>query len=203
MPLFPSTQRLAAAALLFPLVVLGTSPASAADLGFYGGLTYGVAVLEAAGESTSTPVAAMGARPLQAEAERLVAVALFGGYRLAPGLAIEGARVSLSTTMPNADDPLTDPAERAAMWAVSTVGSVPLASSLALFARFGFHYAEGQPDFAQLWETDRLGRVYGVGLRFEPSPRIELRAETERFTRVGAAAAQEASAILFGARVRF
>jgi hypothetical protein len=48
-----------------------------------------------------------------------------------------------------------------------------------------------------------LGRVYGLGLRFAPNERVDLRAEMQRFTRVGADSSTDASTMLFGARVRF
>ena len=133
----------------------------------------------------------------------MVATSLSGGSRLAPGLALEGARASFVTALPPDDTLVGDAAERAAVWSVSSVGSVPLDSSLSLFARIGLHYPEGQGQIASPAQVDELGRVYGLGLHFAPNERVDLRAEMQRFTRVGPDGSTDASAMLFGARVRF
>ncbi len=132
----------------------------------------------------------------------MVATWLPGGSPVAPGLALEGTRASFVTALPPDDTLVGDAAERAAIWAVSSVGSVPLDSSLSLFARIGLHYPEARGQ-ASLAQVDELGRVYGVGLRFAPNERVDLRAEMRRFTRVGPDGSTDASAMLFGARVRF
>jgi hypothetical protein len=104
--------------------------------------------------------------------------------------------------MPPGDSLVGNAAERVSVWSVSSVGSVPLDSSLALFARFGVHYPEAQ-QIASPTNVDELGRVYGLGLRFAPNERVDLHAEMQRFTRVGAGGSTDASAMLFGARLRF
>jgi hypothetical protein len=94
-------------------------------------------------------------------------------------------------------------AERAALWSISSVGSVPLDSSVSLLARFGLHNLEGQKQFSSPAQVDELGRVYGLGLQFAPSERVDLRAEVQRRTRVGSDGSSDDSAMLFSAQVRF
>lgn len=173
------------------------------DFGLYGGMGYGVAILENPGSTGSLPRSPPEALAVQPATERLVATSMFGGYRLAPGLAVEGARLSFGTAMPATDNLLAAASERAAVWSVSSVGSVPLDSSLSLFARFGLSYPEGQGPSPSPAQLDELGRVYGLGLHFAPNERIDLRAELQRFTRVGSDGSTDASTVLFGARVRF
>ena len=105
--------------------------------------------------------------------------------------------------MPAGDTLAGDAAERAAVRTVSSVGSVPLDLSLSLFARFGLHYTEGQKQISAPAQVDQLGRIYGLGLRFAPSERLDLRAEVQHFTRSGSDASTDASAMLLGAEVRF
>ena len=81
---------------------------------------------------------------------------------------------------------------------------MPLTETLSLFARFGVHYPEsanGVP--SALSDPQRFGRVYGWGLSFQPTRRIELRAESERLTGLGNDRGQEANTLMFGARVEF
>ena len=72
-----------------------------------------------------------------------------------------------------------------------------------MFARFGLHYTEGQKQISTPAQVDQLGRIYGLGLRFAPSERLDLRAEVQHFTRGGSDASSDASAMLLGAEVRF
>ena len=83
------------------------------------------------------------------------------------------------------------------------MGSVPLDSSLSLFARFGLHTPEGKQQISSPAQVDQLGRVYGLGLHFAPNERVDLRAEVQHFTRAGSDGSSDASAMLLGAQVRF
>ena len=90
----------------------------------------------------------------------------------------------------------TNPAEQISARA-AFLGSEPL------LARFGLHNLEGQKQFSSPAQVDELGRVYGLGLQFAPSERVDLRAEVQRRTRVGSDGSSDASAMLFTAQVRF
>jgi len=168
------------------------------------GLAHSVAMLEignTAGSLLGSPPDTGGA--LQPLPKRAPATPLSGGSDLAPGLALEGPRASFVTAMPPGGTLAADAVERAAVWSVSSVGSVPLDSSLSLFARFGLHYLEGQGQISSPAQVDELGRVYGVGFRFAPSDRVDLHAEMQHFTRAGSDSSTDSSAMLFGARFRF
>ena len=184
-------------------ILAGAAPLRADDSSLYAGVGYGAAVLESTDAAGSLPGSQPDTRAIRPATEHLVATSVFGGYRLGPGLAVEGARVSLAGAMAAPDTPLAASAERAAVWSVSSVGSVPLDDSLSLFARVGLNYPEAERQIGSAAQLDELGRVYGLGLRFAPSERVDLRAEMQHLTRGAADGASDASVMTFGARIRF
>jgi hypothetical protein len=127
---------------------------------------------------------------------------VYGGYRVGPGLALEGSRESHAGAVAPADTSLAASADRGAVWSVSSVGSVPLDDSVSLFARLGLKYPENEKPIDPPGPIGELGRVYGVGLRFAPSERVDVRAEMQHVTRVGPGGGSDANAML-AARIRF
>jgi len=190
-------------AALAAALLAAAAPLRADDSGLYRGVGPSVAVLESASAGGSLLRSPPDTRPIPPAPEHLVATSLSGGSQLGPGLDLEGARASFATGMPARDTLVGDAAERAAVWSVSSVGSVPLDSSLSLFARFGLHYPEGQKQIPSAVQVDQLGRVYGLGLHFAPNERVDLRAEVQHFTRVGSDGSSDTSAMLLGAQFRF
>jgi hypothetical protein len=189
-----------------PLAALAALLASAAplhaeDSGLYGGVGYGAALLddaEAAGTASSSQPEARAARPAT---DQLVATSVYGGLRLGPGLALEGSRENHAGAVAAAETPLGASAERSAVWSVSSVGSVPLDDAVSLFGRLGLKYPENESPIDPSGQIGELARVYGVGLRFAPSERVDVRAEMQHVTRVGAGGS-DATAML-AARIRF
>jgi hypothetical protein len=167
------------------------------------GVAEGIAMLTTANMAGSLLRSLAGTRAVRPAPERAPATPLVESYDVAPGLALEGPRVSFATSMPPSDTLVGDAAGRAAVWSVSSVGWVPLDSSLSLFARFGLHYADGPGQISSPAQVDDLGQVYGVGFRFAPTDRIDLHAEMQRFTGAGSDGSADGSVMLFGARVRF
>ncbi len=183
-------------------LLAGAAPLRADDSSLYGGVGYGVALLEdaeAAGNGSSSQPEARAARPAT---DRLVATSVYGGYRLGPGLALEGSRESLAGAVAAPDTPLGASADRSAVWSLSSVGSVPLDDSVSLFARLGLKYPENENPIDPQGSSGDLGQVYGVGLRFAPSERVDVRAEMQHVTRAGPGGGSDATAML-AARIRF
>src|SRR5262245_5814165 len=108
--------------------LLGAAPLYAEESAFQGSLDYNVAALAAASAGLPSAASFAGARPVRPASEA-PATALEDSYELVPGLALEGTRVSVATAMPAFDNPMATPAERTAVWAISSVGSVPLDES--------------------------------------------------------------------------
>ena len=195
---FPAPALLLAA--LGTTLLAAAGPLRADELSLHGGVVSSLAVPERASAAGSPPPRTLlDTRAVQTAPE----LAAFGGARLAPGLVLEDARTSFVTPVPPGDTLVGYSAERAALWSISSVGSVPLDSSVSLLARFGLHNLEGQKQFSSPAQVDELGQVYGLGLQFAPSERVDLRAEVQRRTRVGSDGSSDASAMLFTAQVRF
>lgn len=183
-------------------LLAAAGPLRAAESSLYEGVGSGVAVLESS-SAGGLPRSLPDPRPIPPAPEHAVATSPSAGSQLAPGLTLEGARATFAATLPASDTLAGDAAERAAVRTVSSVGSVPLDSSVSMFARFGLHYTEGQKQISSPAQVDQLGRVYGLGLRFAPSERFDLRAEVQHFTRSGSEGSSDASAMLLGAELRF
>jgi Outer membrane protein beta-barrel domain len=191
-------------ALTFAVLCVA-GPAVADESGFYTGIGNGVAVLSnPGGQSLST---VPGAKLLNHDSERLTATTLYGGYRFSHGFALEGARISFGSGV-NTDDPVlyATPAEQMSAWSIAGVGSFELSESLTLFAKLGVNFAPNATYSSFAVDTaSRPGRVYGFGVTYQVSGHLELRAQSERYTGLGQtnSGELEASALTFGARLRF
>jgi outer membrane protein with beta-barrel domain len=180
-------------------------PAIADEPGFYTGIGNGVAVLgNTGGQSLST---LPGARLLNHDVDRLTATTLYGGYRFSRGFALEAARTSFGSGV-NTDDPVlyATPAEQMSAWSLAGVGSLELSDSLTFFAKLGVNFAPNATYSSFAVDTpSRPGRVYGFGVSYQVSGRLELRAQSERYTGLGQTESGEleANALTFGARLRF
>jgi hypothetical protein len=180
-------------------------PAIADEPGFYTGISNGVAVLGNAGGQSLNSLP--GAKLLNHDTDRLTATTLYGGYRFSHGFALEGARTSFGSGV-NTDDPVlyATPAEQMSAWSLAGVGSFELSDSLTFFAKLGINFAPNATYSSFALDTSsRPGRVYGFGVSYQVSGRLELRAQSERYTGLGTTenGELEANALTFGARLRF
>jgi hypothetical protein len=121
--------------------------------------------------------------------EGLSAQKQYGGYRFSHSIAIEGAQTSFGLNgSACGGDPLTGDAYRAcygAAWSLSGVATLPFKPlGLAFYGRLGLHYWQNgaQEEAANHRSPEDLGRIYGVGMSYELSKAVTLRAETERYT---------------------
>jgi len=193
-------QILAAFALggLFaaPLVFADEPSAKA---GFYGGVALRDAGAEAAGVNFGQLASTWGryVSPVTDDANSQRSL-VFGGYRWANDLALEG---SFSTSDRYALRPMdsaprgvglslsTTPALSPQAWNADVYTSWSFRKSFALYGRLGYAQSDTIPGYALAalppTETRRLrdGVNYGLGMRYDVSPALGLRLEYARFSR--------------------
>ena len=139
-----------------------------------------------------------GSAGLGGDATRIEGERLFAGYRVAPGLAIEGAQIrSGAANLGTSNDTIV----------VAGVGSVPLSDSVTLTSKFGVNYQASAftGSGASLSEITGAGRVYGLGVSVQVRDNVEVRAQTEHLGRPASAGQGPAASdsVLLGANVRF
>lgn len=174
--------------------------------GFYAGLDSGVAVVDS---GSGEPLAVPGTRSLLHESERLTASTVYGGYRFAGGFALEAARTSFGTGVATEEEAMTrfsSATELMSTWSIAGIGAVELTRSLSLFGKLGMSFS---PDTTggriAIESSARPGRVYGFGVSYQATARLELRAQSERYTGLWQTSSGEleANALTFGARMGF
>ena len=189
----------ALAALAAASPVLGQErPASSATGGFYGGVALRSAGVDRPGVDLGHLASAWG-RFVSPIGDNTASRALvFGGYRWANDLALEG---SFSTSDRYALRPMdsaprgvglslsTTPALSPQAWNADVYTSWSFRKSFALYGRLGYAQSDTIPGYALAalppTETRRLrdGVNYGLGMRYDVSPALGLRLEYARFSR--------------------
>jgi len=183
-------NRVAVTALLAVAALATTLPARADTEVLYGGLANGAGV-PITPSNSSDPGALPGGAALSAHAQKFDSQRMYGGVNLGEALAIEAAQ-----RRPFGD--ATKPGDEA----LSLAGKVklPLSDAVSLTGKMGVQYSGasgsiGGPDTAP---------VYGVGVAYEVSKSMELRAESEHVpARPGEPRNTIGDNVLFGARLRF
>ena len=195
-------------ALLVAALAVGTPLAAAQDLpaqaapsagGFYGGVALRDAGVESAGLNLGhleTPWGRFSSPVADDSARRAL---MFGGYRWANDIALEGSfstadRYSLRPF--DAATPrgvglalTTSPAVTSRAWNADLYTSWSFRKSFSLYGRLGYAQSEAVPAYAlaALPPSDarrlRDGVNYGVGLRYDVTPALGLRFEYARFSR--------------------
>lgn len=139
-----------------------------------------------------------GSVALGGDAARLQGERIFGGYRFAPGFALEGAQIrSGASNLGASNERIT----------VAGVGSVPLSDSVTLVSKLGLNYQTSAiaGGGTSLSDVTGGGRVYGVGVSVQLRDNVEVRAQTGHLGRPAstAQAAAASDSVLVGANVRF
>jgi len=145
----------------------------------------------------SDPGGLPGGAALAAQSEKLESQSLFGGLRLGNALTVEAVQKR----------PFGD-ATKATDEAVSVAGKakLPLTDALSVTGKMGVQYgrsalSSGSPGAG---DASGLNPVYGLGLAYQATDAIELRAESEHVTaRPSDPKPVTGDSVLFGARVRF
>jgi len=218
-------QLLAAFALggLFaaPLVFADEQPAKA---GFYGGVALRDAGAEAAGVNFGQLASTWGryASPVTDDANSQRSL-VFGGYRWANDLAVEGSLSSAASyalrpfdasTRRGVGLSLTGPPDVAThTWNANVFTSWSFRNRFSLYGRLGYAQSESVPAYAlaSLPPSDprrlRDGVNYGVGVRYDITPALGLRLEYARFPRFAgesvAGPLPDSDQVQFGMQFRF
>lgn len=218
-------QLLAAFALgaLFaaPLVFADEQPAKA---GFYGGVALRDAGAEAAGVNFGQLASTWGryASPVTDDANSQRSL-VFGGYRWANDLAVEGSLSSAASYALRPFDASTrrgvglsltgSPDVATHTWNANVFTSWSFRNRFSLYGRLGYAQSESVPAYAlaSLPPSDprrlRDGVNYGVGVRYDITPALGLRLEYARFPRFAGESVTgplpDSDQVQFGMQFRF
>ena len=221
-----SRQILAAltlAGLAFAPAAFGdTPPAGGATGGFYGGVSLRNAGTESDGLDLGHVASTWGrfASPVADDNARRALV--FGGYRFANDLAVEGSFSSAESYALRPFDAqmhrgvglsLAGSSELAThSWNADVYTSWSFRKSFSLYGRLGYTQREGVPAYVLAvlpGDPRRLrdGVNYGVGLRYDVTPALGLRLEYARFPRFAGESVTgslpDSDQVQFGMQLRF
>jgi OOP family OmpA-OmpF porin len=110
---------------------------------------------------------------------------IFGGYQINRNFAAELGYANLGKVTASLGS-LTDEA-KATAWELSAIGAWPIADRFAVFGRLGAYRAELKEDtnFAGNFSNTNTDLTYGFGVRYEVTANFGLRAEWQRYSKVG------------------
>jgi len=204
-----------------PLVFADEPPAKA---GFYGGVALRDAGAEAAGVNFGQLASTWGryASPVSDDANSQRSL-VFGGYRWANDLAVEGSLSSAASYALRPFDASTrrgvglsltgSPDVATHTWNANVFTSWSFRNRFSLYGRLGYAQSESVPAYAlaSLPPSDprrlRDGVNYGVGVRYDITPALGLRLEYARFPRFAgesvAGPLPDSDQVQFGMQFRF
>ena len=177
-------------------LVAGTMPAYAeADI-LYGGQDNG-AGMPVTRNGGNDPGGLPGGAALTAQSEKLDPQRLYGGLRLSDALTVEAVQKR----------PFGD-ASKSTDQALSVAGKakLPLTDALSVTGKMGVQYSRSIASSTNPGLPDSIGAspVYGLGMAYEATQGLELRAESEHVSgRTGDPKTVTGDSILLGARLRF
>jgi len=110
---------------------------------------------------------------------------VFGGYQFAPNFAVEAGYANLGKFTASFG-PETEEAKVSA-WEASLLGGVPILSQLSIFGRLGVYRAhvEDTDNLFGTFKHDNTDFTYGLGLGFGLTRNLGVRAEWQRYYKVG------------------
>ncbi|HXT03337.1 MAG TPA: outer membrane beta-barrel protein [Casimicrobiaceae bacterium] len=204
-----------------PLVFADEQPAKA---GFYGGVALRDAGADAAGVNFGQLASTWGryASPVTDDANSQRSL-VFGGYRWANDLAVEGSLSSAASYALRPFDASTrrgvglsltgSPDVATHTWNANVFTSWSFRNRFSLYGRLGYAQSESVPAYAlaSLPPSDprrlRDGVNYGVGVRYDITPALGLRLEYARFPRFAgesvAGPLPDSDQVQFGMQFRF
>ena len=215
---------LAIAGLAFAQTAFGdvSPPAGAANGGFYGGVSLRDAGTESDGLDLGHVASTWGrfASPVADDTARRALV--FGGYRFANDLAVEGSFSSAESYALRPFDSgvrsgvglsLTGaPSVGSHSWNANVYTSWSFRKSFSLYGRLGYASSDTAPPYVLAVLTGdprrlRDGVNYGVGLRYDVTPALGLRLEYARFARFAGESITgplpDSDQVQFGMQLRF
>ena len=192
--------------------------------GFYGGVALRSAGMDEGGVNFGRLASAWGRFASPVSDDTTNRTLLYGGYRFANDVAVEG---SLATADRYALQPLdagaprgvglslgpTPAAATARTWNADVYTSWSFRKAFALYGRLGYAQSDNVPAYAlatlPVSDARRLrdGMNYGVGVRYDFSPALGLRLEYARFSRFAGEAVTgplpESDQVQLGMQFRF
>ena len=122
---------------------------------------------------------------------------IFGGHQFSPNFAWEVGyndfgRVSSDAVATIGGSTFAGNAKvEATAWELSGIGSLPLASQFSLYGKLGAYYAKTEsstnlPGVSTSATNHNSNFTFGLGARYDVTRNIALRAEWQRFPKVGA-----------------
>jgi OmpA-OmpF porin, OOP family len=178
------------------LAPCGSALAQDAAKGFYAGLSLGQSKFKGACDSESGVT-------LSNCKDSDTAWKIFGGYQFTPHLAVElgyndFGRISSDALVTAGGSTFTGNARiEATAFELTGVGTWPLARQFSLYGKLGVYYAETKtsanvqqttPPFASGSSSasdNNANLTFGVGARYDITRNIAVRAEWQRFSKVG------------------
>ena len=192
--------------------------------GFYGGVALRSSGVDEGGVNLGRVASAWGRFASPVSDDTTNRALLYGGYRFANHVAVEG---SLATADRYALQPLdaaaprgvglslgkTPAASPARTWNADVYTSWSIRKTVALYGRLGYAQSDNVPTYAlatlPISDARRLrdGMNYGVGVRYDFSPALGLRLEYARFSRFAGEAVTgplpESDQVQLGMQFRF
>jgi len=186
--------RQAALKALGTVVLLLPLAGNADDAGFYSGRISTSGAPSTAPKDQAQLALEPGSAALSSDGARLQGERIFGGYRFAPGFALEATQNRTGASALAAGSETIS---------VAGLSSLPLSDSVNLLGKVGLNYASASfAGGSTLSDVANGGKVYGVGLSAQVRSNVELRVQSEHLgsTPQGPPASDS---VLFGANVRF
>jgi OOP family OmpA-OmpF porin len=178
------------------LAPCGTAFAQDETKGFYAGISLGQSKFKGACDSEAG-VAVSNCKDTD------TAWKIFGGYQFTPNLAVElgyndFGRISGDATLTFGGSTFTGNAKvEATAFELTGVGTLPLGQQFSLYGKLGVYYAETKasanvqqttPPFASASSSqsdNNSNLTFGLGARYDFTKNIAVRAEWQRFSKVG------------------
>jgi OOP family OmpA-OmpF porin len=157
-------------------VAMSAGPAMAQDQGWYAGLHFGEAKGKDACEGISGPGVTCD--------DKDTAFRVLGGYQFNKNLAVELGYTDLGEV--SASGPGGSASVEATAWEVVAIGAWPFTPQFSVYGKLGFYRGETDgtaPGFSESESNTDL--TYGIGVRWDFTRNLGLRAEYQIYDSVG------------------
>jgi OOP family OmpA-OmpF porin len=134
--------------------------------------------------------------------EKDTAWRILGGYQFSPNFAAEFGYHNLGEL--KASSPGFSATEKASVWELNGVGLFPVANQFSLYGKLGVHHGEAKLD-SSLGSAKDTGNGWtgGFGGQFDVTRALGVRAEWQRYFRVGGDSDNKIDVLSLGAIWRF
>jgi len=136
--------------------------------------------------------------------EKDTAWRLLGGYQFTPNIAAEFGYHNFGETKASGGG--LDVKDKASAWELVAVGMMPIANQFGIYGKLGGHHSESkvESNVAGVGGKDTgNGLTFGAGLQWDVMAPLGLRAEWQRYQRVGGVSDNKVDVLGVGAVWRF